>query len=118
MKVICSKTELVNGIQTVQGAISTKTTLPILSNLLIETEKSGLHLAATNLEVGIECLIPAKIIEPGGITVPARKIGEIVRELPEAEVGITTQNNSLIIDCQKSIFKISGLGKEDFPQIS
>lgn len=117
MKISCAKSELANGIQTVQGAISTKTTLPILSNLLLETDESGLHLAATDLEIGIECLIPVKVIEPGGITIPARKIGEIVRELPDVEVNITTKDNLIIIDCQKSVFKINGLGREDFPQI-
>lgn len=117
MRISCSKTELVKGIQAVQGAISTKTTLPILSNLLLETQEAELHLAATNLEVGIECRVPAKIMEPGGVTVPARKLGEIVRELPEAEVNITTKNNLVTVNCQKSVFKISGLSKEDFPQI-
>ncbi len=117
MNINCSKSELAKGIQIVQGAISSKTTLPILSNLLLETQESELHLAATDLEVGIECLVPAKVIEPGGITVPARKIGEIVRELPEAEVNITTKNSSVTLECQKSVFNINGLGKEDFPQI-
>lgn len=117
MEVTCPKAELVKGIQTVQGAISTRTTLPILSNLLLETKESELHLAATDLEIGIECLIPAKITDPGGVTIPARKIGEIIRELPEAEVKISTKDSLITIKCQKSVFKVSGLNREDFPQI-
>ena len=101
MKVICSKNNLSKGIQTVQNVVSTKTTLPILSHILLETKENQLRLASTNLETGIECLIPAKILEKGGITVPARKIGDIVRELPEAEVNLTAKDKMITLDCQK-----------------
>ena len=117
MKVVCSKINLSKGIQTVQNIVSTKTTLPILSHILLETKENQLRLASTNLETGIECFIPAKILYKGGITVPARKIGDIVRELPDAEVNITTKDKMVTLDCQKGIFKIAGLGKEDFPEL-
>lgn len=117
MKILCSRVELSKGIQTVQNIVSTKTTLPILSHILMETKENQLRLASTDLETGIECLIPAKILEKGGITVPARKIGEIVRELPEAEVNLTVKDKMITLDCQKGVFKIAGLGKEDFPKL-
>ncbi len=117
MRIICSKADLFKGIQTVQNIVSTKTTLPILSHILLETKENQLRLVSTNLETGIECLIPAKILEKGGITVPARKIGEIVRELPEAEVNLTVKDKIIILDCQRGVFKIAGLGKEDFPKL-
>ncbi len=117
MKIVCSKFDLSKGIQTVQNVVSTKTTLPILSHILMETKENQLRLASTDLETGIECLIPAKILEEGGITVPARKLGEIVRELPESEVNITVNEKIITLDCQKGVFKFSGLGREDFPEL-
>lgn len=117
MKIVCSKLDLSRGIQTVQNVVSTKTTLPILSHILLETRENQLRLASTDLETGIECLIPARILEEGGITVPARKIGEIVRELPETEVNITLNDKIITLDCQKGVFKFAGLGREDFPEL-
>lgn len=117
MKVVCSKADLSKGIQTVQNVISTKTTLPILSHILLETKDKQLRLVSTDLETGIECLVPARILEPGGISVPARKIGEIVRDLPEAEVHLSVKEGMITIDCQKGVFKISGLEKDDFPEL-
>ncbi len=117
MKVICSKADLSKGIQTVQNIISTKTTLPILSHLLFETKNNQLRLVSTDLETGIECFVPAEILEPGGIAVPARRIGEIVRDLPETEVQLSVKEGMVIINCQKGVFKIAGLGKADFPEL-
>ncbi len=117
MRITCSKAELFKGIQTVQNIVSTKTTLPILSHILMEAKDNQLRLASTDLETGIECLIPVKVIEKGGITVPARKIGEIVRDLPDAEVNLTVKDQTITLDCEKGVFKISGLEREDFPEI-
>lgn len=117
MKIICSKSDLSKGIQVVQNIISTKTTLPILSHILLETKGEQLRLASTDLDMGIECLIPARVLEEGGITVPARRIGGIVRELPETDINITMKDEIMTIDCGKGVFKIAGLGRDDFPKL-
>lgn len=117
MEIVCLKTDLVKGIQTVQNIISARSTLPILSHIFMETKDKQLRLVSTDLETGIECFIPANILSPGAITIPARKIGEIVRELPEAEVNLSVKEGMVTIGCQKGIFRIAGLGKDDFPEL-
>lgn len=117
MRIICLKTDLFKGVQTVQNIVSTKTTLPILSHILLETKKNQLRLVSTNLEIGVECFIPAKILEEGGVAVPARKIGDIVRELPEMEVDLAVKDKVITLHCQRGVFKITGLGREDFPEL-
>jgi DNA polymerase-3 subunit beta len=94
-------------------------TLPILGNILIETTQDGnLQLVGTDLEVGISTLIPATIITEGSITVPAKKINEIIRELPECDVEISVaKNNAVSIKAGKAYFKIMGLSKEDYPKL-
>ena len=115
MKINCLKKDLVKGIETVEDIVSMKNTLPILSSLLIETNKDSLHIVATDLEVGMECMVPAQIVESGGIAVPARKINEVIKSLPDTEININMENNILIIDYKKGIFRINGLEKESFP---
>ena len=73
MKVICEKDELQRGTQIVQTVVSSKSTLPVLSNLLFETEEQKLKLSSTNLEVGVSCYIKGEIIKEGSITVPAKR---------------------------------------------
>lgn len=116
MKIVCSKGELLQGVQTVQTAVSTKSTLPILSNFLLDVEKTAIKLTATDLEVGIHTLINGQIIKAGNITIPARKFAEIIRELPEEKVEIQSDDSSQItITCGKSHFLVNGLPKEDYP---
>ena len=79
MKVCSSKEDLLKGIQTVQNAVSTKATLPILSNILIETKGGKLQLTATDLDLGISCSTPAEIIEKGSVAIHIKMCGEIVR---------------------------------------
>lgn len=117
MKVSCLKRDLIKGIGIAEDMISLKGILPILSNLLIETNENSLHIVATDLEAGIECTIPAQITEAGGITIPARKISEVIKLLPDIEININTENNILVIDYKKGFFKINGLDKEDFPKL-
>ncbi|MCQ9207870.1 MAG: DNA polymerase III subunit beta, partial [Omnitrophica bacterium] len=86
MKFKTSKEPLLKAIQTLQSVISTKATLPVLSNLLMETQKGKIHMAVTDLDVGISLNLPMEIIEEGGITIPAKRFFDIVRELPEGTV--------------------------------
>lgn len=91
--------------------------LPILGNILMETTKEGLQLTGTDLEVGISTVIPARVVMEGSITVPAKKIHEIFRELSDSEVEITVaKNNAVTIKAGKAYFKIMGLTKEDYPK--
>lgn len=118
MKIGVEKEVLLNGIQTVQNIITTKAALPILSNVLIETQQNKLRLTATDLDVGISCVIPVDIQEPGAITIPAKRFNDIIKELPSNNVYITTKKNNLvIIETESCQFKIMGLACEEFPKL-
>lgn len=118
MKVLCEKSEFLKGIQTVANVISSKTTLPILSHILLDAAGDRIQLYATNLEVGIRTSVRAEVIEEGGITVPGRMISDIVREVPEDKMEVLTETKArMVISCGKSFFKIMGLPKEEFPKI-
>ena len=102
MKFVISKEQMSLGLQRVQNVVERRTTMPILSNALIKTEKEGLSLAATDLEVGIQSLLPAKIQEEGAITIRARSLLDIVRELPDTDIHFQTrENNRLEIHANK-----------------
>jgi DNA polymerase-3 subunit beta len=118
MKFKVEKEDLLNGIQTVQNIITTKAALPILSNLLIEADNDNIRLSATDLDIGISCVIPVQIQEAGAITVPAKRFGDIIRELPGENLNISTKkNNSVVIEIETCQFKIMGLPREEFPKL-
>ena len=110
MKIVCKKDDLVNGINTGQNAVSTKSTLPILSNILLDASDDSLTLTGTDLDMGIMCKVPMKVAEPGALTIPAKKFADIIKELPDAEITIVTKrNNTFTISCKTAVFKIMGL---------
>lgn len=118
MKFKTEKEVLLNGIQKVQNIITTKTTLPILANILLETYSNGLRLTATDLDIGISCVIPVNILEQGSITIPAKRLGDIIKELPGNDVVITVKKNNLVlIETNSCQFKIMGLPREEFPKL-
>ena len=118
MKIICQKSELVRGIQTVQNVISSKTTLPVLSHILMKAENNKLQLCATDLEVGIRSSVEAEVVQEGAVTMPGRTIGDIVKEAPEEKIEILADEKSKVtISCGKSLFRIMGLPKEEFPKL-
>ncbi|MEW6101314.1 MAG: DNA polymerase III subunit beta [Candidatus Omnitrophota bacterium] len=118
MKFKSDKEILLNGIQTVQNIITPKSALPILSNILIETQTGKIRLTATDLDIGISCVIPVEIQEQGNITIPAKRFNDIIRDLPHNEVNIVTKKNNLInIETETCQFKIMGLPKEEFPKL-
>ncbi len=118
MKFKVDKDVLLRGIDTIQNVISTKSTLPILSNFLLEAHKDSLRLTATDLNIGISCVIPVNILEIGAITLPARRFSNIIRELSETTVEINTKkNNIVIIETKLCQFKIIGLPAEEFPKL-
>jgi len=118
MKFKVQKDKLVVAIQTVQNVITTKSALPILSNILIETQQETIRLTATDLDIGITCVIPVDIQEQGAITIPAKRFSDIVKEFPVDIVSVTTKKNNLVvIDSELCQFKIMGLAKEEFPKL-
>lgn len=116
MKIVCTKKELAEGLQKVMVAISPKTTLPVLSNFLIECEKNRVKFVATDLEIGLRCYIQAEIKEEGAVSVPAKQLSEIVRELRGDDVRIESDSsNRVILYCAKTKYILMGLPKEDYP---
>lgn len=117
MKFNSKREVLLNGIQIVQNIITSKLTLPILSNILVEAQKDSLKLTSTDLDIGISCVIPVNIQESGIITIPAKRFSDIIKELPDDGVSINTKKNNLvIIETENCQFKIMGLPPEDFPK--
>ena len=118
MKFSVSKEKLLAGLQTVQNVVSTRTTLPILSNVLLQADDGKLRLTTTDLDVGVSGETDAQIDKPGATTLPARRLSNIVRELPAAEVQIEIDSKNVAsIRCGQSFFKILGLPEEEFPPL-
>jgi len=118
MKFKVQKDVLLNGIQTVQNIVTPKSALPILSNILIEGQASSIRLTATDLDVGISCVIPVNTQEVGAITLPAKRFGDIIKELPESDVVFGVKKNNLVtIETESCQFKMMGLPREEFPKL-
>jgi DNA polymerase-3 subunit beta len=118
MKIRMSKSELVRSFSKVQGIVERRNTLPILSYALVKAEGSGVDIVSTDLEVGLKGSYSAEIVEPGAVTVMAKKAFEIARELPEEEVEISSEENNWVrMVSGKADFRMVGLPKEDFPEL-
>ncbi|MCX5687726.1 MAG: DNA polymerase III subunit beta [Candidatus Omnitrophica bacterium] len=118
MKIKILKQTFLKNIQHVQNIISSKNSLPILSNILIEAEKNKVILTSTDLDIGISSVLETDIEEEGAITVPAKRFSDIIKELPDEDISISTmKNNAMVIKCSKCFFKIIGLPKEEFPKL-
>jgi DNA polymerase III, beta subunit len=121
MKIICSKTNLLNGVNTVSKAVPSKTTMSILECILIDTTKGEIKLTANDMELGIETIIEGEIMEKGTIALDAKIFLEMVRKLPDNDVTIETDPTyKATIICEKAKFNIVGKSGEDFsylPQI-
>ena len=118
MKFKITKDHFSNGLQQVLNVVATRSTMPILSNVLIEAADGHISLTTTNLDLGIRCRIKADVSENGGITLPVRKLATIVRELPQNDVFIESgENNQAKITSGGSNFKIMGIGTEEFPPL-
>ena len=116
MKIKIERTALLAGIQRVQGVVEKRNTMPILTHILMEAEGEGIALTATDLEVGIRGTLPAEVIEPGRITLSARKLFEIIRAFPEGTITIGSEaNHWAVIEAGKSRFRVVGLPPDEFP---
>lgn len=117
MKIKIQKENLQNGLQKAINIVSSKITLPILSNILTETRNNKLKINATDLDIGISCEIPVETLEEGAITIPAKRFSDIIRELPPGEVVIhAKKNNQIDIEGKNCRFKLNGLPREEFPK--
>ena len=117
MKLTVEKSDFQKVITAVSSAVSVKTTMPILSNILIEAKAGELRCAATDLEVGLDCRISATVEKEGGVALPAKKLNELVRELPNALINISVENGIANITCEKTHFTLSGMFIDDFPPL-
>lgn len=118
MKFNVAKDKLLDGLQTVQNIVSTRTTLPILSNVLIRAEDGVLRFTTNDLDVGMSCTVEAKVEKGGGTTLPARRLASIVKELPAADVEVEVDSKNIAsIRCGQSFFKMMGLAEEEFPAL-
>ena len=119
MKIICKQQDLNRGLATVSHAVSGRSTLPILANILLATDHGRLKLSATNLEIGINCWVDAEIVEEGTTTVPAKLIAEFVNSLPAASVELTVPEDAHVMSVKglRSNANIKGMDAAEFPQI-
>ena len=116
MKFTITREQLQEGLGAVAAAVPAKTTLPVLSNVLVEVTKQGLRLSATDLDIAVSTSVPADVDAEGGTTLPARKLVDIVRELPSAPIRVTAAGEQRVaIECGRSKFKLLGLPREEFP---
>lgn len=115
MKLICSKLNLLNGLQIVSKAVSNKTTMSILECVMIDATKRCITLTANDMDLGIETIIEGEIIEKGAIALDAKIFLEIVRKLPDSDIKIDTDvSYKTTITCEKAKFNIIGKSGEDF----
>ena len=118
MEVVLDRDAFLRGLQMVQNIVEPRQTLPILANVLIETEGETVRLTATDLEVGARVSVPARVTGKGAITVSARKLAEIVKELPAAAVSLkVTENAGVAIRCGGASYKLVGMTPDDFPPV-
>ena len=116
MDFVTTKENLLRELDVMQGIVEKKSTIPILSNIVIDAQKDRLELLATDLEVGIRTTCEAKVTKPGSVALSARRLYDIVRYLPDAEVRLKSEESSWTqITCQKARFRIVGLSRDDFP---
>jgi DNA polymerase-3 subunit beta len=118
MEFTVSKADLARELGLSQGVVEKKTTIPILSNVLLEAAEDRLTLTATDLELGIRCACPAKVKKPGSGTVPARRLLDYVRLLPDVDLTVKfLENHWAAITCGRSRTRMAGMSRESFPEL-
>ena len=117
MKVAVSQQNLAHGLSVVSRAVSPRSTLPVLANVLVATDEGRLRLSATNLELGITCWIPAQINDEGSVTVPARTFVDLISTLPNDPISLTldSKTQTLNVQCGASVTDIKGIDAQEFP---
>ena len=117
MKAIVTQQHFSHGLSIVSRAVSPRSTLPVLSNVLLATDEGRLRLSATNLELGITCWIPAQIQEEGSVTIPARTLVDLIGQFPPDNVTLSldTRTQTLNMVCNAAVHDIKGIDAQDFP---
>ncbi len=116
MRFTIAREKLQEGLAAVAASIPAKTTLPVLANILVETTERGIRLSGTDLDIAVSTEVTADVETPGAITIPAKKLSEIARELPPAPVKIAAAGEQRItLECGRSRFKLLGLPRDEFP---
>ena len=118
MEFTVRKFDLLQELTLIQGVVERKTTIPILANVLVRAESGELGIAATDLEIGLKSVCVSKVTVPGMVTLPAKRLYEIVRALPDKEIRVKRgEANWVSVTCGSSRFRIAGLPQEDFPAL-
>lgn len=118
MKFKITKENLLKGIQTVYPVVPSRSTLPILSHILLEAKKEGIQLTSTDLEMGITTQASGEVAEEGAIAVPAKRLSDLIKELPNELLQVSSRKNQqFTVECGRGLFKIMGLAKEEFPKL-
>ncbi len=116
MKLTITREALQEGLVAVAAAVPAKTTLPVLANVLLEAGPHGLRLSGTDLDIAVSVTVPAEVDAEGAVTLPAKKLVDITRELPGGPVRVTGAGESRVaLECGRSKFKLLGLPREEFP---
>lgn len=115
MRFKITRDNLQQGLASVAASIPTRTTLPVLSNILISADDDSVTMSGTDLDIAVSVRVPAEVEEAGALTVPAKKLQELARELPEHPVRIQSKGDRLELSCGRASFKLNGMPKDEFP---
>jgi len=115
MKVTITRENFQKGLSAVAATIPTRTTLPVLSNILVETLEDRLRVRGTDLDISVSVQTPAEVERQGAITLPAKKVAEIARELPDAPVQLDSDGGRVVLVCASSKFRLHSLPAEEYP---
>jgi DNA polymerase-3 subunit beta len=117
MELVVRKTDLLRELQLFQGIVERKNTIPILANVLIEADGEHVRLLATDLEVGLRSKCAASVTKPGSLTLPAKKLYEIIKALPDTDVRIEEDKNGVKVAADRFDSRMQTLPREDFPSL-
>ena len=118
MKIVCYKDKIIKAINSVVKGVASKTTMPILEGILIQTNDNEIKLTTYDLEIGIEYVMDCDVKEQGSTVVNAIMFSEIIRKLPDTEIYISLNKNNLLeIECEGSLYKLATMNPEEFPEL-
>src|SRR3990167_5591638 len=118
MEIKCLKDDLYTGVHSIEKIVSTRSTLPIVGNVLFETTKDGIKISANNLEMGIEIDIPASVKSEGAALMPAKTFANMVSKLPSTDINIKKDEKGIVkISYKRSRFNMNSMSPDEFPAL-